>query len=354
MIKTNSLGKVQWNITFSGADATSMMKTSDGGYALAGYASTTQIQNNGYDTISWVAKVNSAGKLMWTNSFGGVGSSQANSVFQTSDGGYALAGETNSFSATGESEFWLVKTDSTGNVQWSKPFGSSIGSSEANSIIQTSDGGYVLAGNIAYGSGNSAGNDVWLVKTDTSGNMIWNRTYGGVAVMADSSENVSQNFVTGSSISNDYANCLIQTSDGGLAFVGQASNLVWLVKTNASGNPQWNETYGDSFFPLNVWAGNSLIETSDGAFAIAGYDYPSGDQWAGVYVVFKTEPVLTPPTPSPSPSPIPSLSTSPSPSQLFAFPTVTISSDGNVEPSTAPIQRNGNLYTFTGDLNGHC
>jgi nitrous oxidase accessory protein NosD len=351
LTKTNSEGKVQWNITFSGA-ASSMVQTSDGGYVIAGYVSTAQIQNGRYDTLFWVAKVNSAGKLLWTNSFGGVGISQASSVVQTSDGGYALAGETNTFSVNGESEFWLVKTDSAGNVQWSKPFGSSIGGSEANSIVQTSDGGYVLAGSVAYGSGNSAGSDVWLVKTDSSGNTMWNRTYGGVAVMADSSENVSQNFVTGSGISDDYANCVIQTSDGGLAFVGQASNLVWLVKTDASGNPQWNETYGDSFFPDNTWAGNSIIETSDGAFAMAGYDQPQGEPWFGSYVIIKTEPVLAPPTPSPSPSPIPSSSTSPSPSQLFAFPTVTISSDGNVKPSTAPIQRNGNLYTFTGDLNG--
>ena len=362
LIKTNSEGKVQWNLTFSGSDvAFSMVQTSDGGYALAGSATTTpsQIQNGRYDTLFWLAKVNSEGKLMWINSFGGVGSSQANSVVQTSDGGYALAGETNSFSASGESEFWLVKTDSAGNVQWSKPFGSSIGTSEANYIIQTSEGGLVLAGDIAFGSGNSAGSDVWLVKTDSSGNMIWNRTYGGVGVMPVSSENVSQNFATGSSGSgSDYANCLIQTSDGGLAFVGQAStaniggNLVWLVKLDASGNPQWNETYGETSDPYNTWAGNSLIETSDGAFAIAGYDQPAGAPWFGVYVVIKTEPVLTPPTPSPSSSPIPSSSTSPAPSQLFAFPTVTISSNGNVEPSTAPIQRNGNLYTFSGDLNG--
>jgi len=352
LIKTNSEGKLQWNITFNGVDATSMVPTSDGGYALAGYASTTQFQNNGYDTVFWVAKVNSAGKLLFNSTFGGVGNSQVNSIVQTSDGGYVLAGETNTFSTSGESELWLGETDATGNLQWSKTFESSIGSSEANSIIQTSDGGYVLAGDIAYGSGNSAGSDVWLVKTDSSGNMTWNRTYGGVAVMPVSSENVSQNFVTGSGISNDYANCVIQTSDGGLAFVGQASNLVWLVKTDASGNPQWNETYGDSFFPDNTWAGNSLIETSDGALAIAGYDQPAGAPWFGAYVVIKTEPVLTPPTPSPSVSPIPSSSTSPSPSELFAFPTVTISSDGSISPSTAPIQRNGNLYTFTGNLNG--
>jgi hypothetical protein len=358
LIKTNSEGKVQWNITFNGADVTSMVQTDDGGYTLGGDASTTptQIQNGRYDTVFWLAKVDSAGKLLWTNSFGGVGSSQANSVVQTSDGGYALVGETNSFSATGESEFWLVKTDSAGNVQWSKPFGSSIGSSEANSIIQTSDGGFVLAGDIAYGSGNSVGSDVWLVKTDSSGNMVWDRTYGGVGVMPDSSENVSQNFVAGSSGSDD-ANCLIQTSDGGLAFVGQVSatnggTLVWLVKMGSSGNPKWNETYGTTNNPYSDWAGNSLIETSDGAFAIAGYDQPAGSPWFGVYVVIKTEPVLTPPTPSPSLSPVPSSSTSPSPSQLFAFPTVTIKSDGSVNPSTAPIQRIGNLYTFTGNLNG--
>ncbi len=353
LIKTNSEGKVQWNVTFNGADVTSMVPTSDGGYVLAGSASTAQIQNGRYNTLFWVAKVDSAGKLLWSNSFGGVGSSQANSVVQTSDGGYALAGETNTFSVSGESEFWLVKTDATGNVQWSKPFGSSIGSSEANSIVQTSDKGYVMAGDIAYGSGNSAGSDVWLIKTDFSGNMTWNRTYGGVAVMPVSSENVSQNFVTGSSSSgSDYTNCLIQTSDGGLAFVGQASNLVWLVKLDASGNPQWNETYGETSNPYNTWAGNSLIETSDGAFAIAGYDQPAGSPWFGVYVVIKTEPVLPAPTPYPSSSPISSSSTSPSPSQLFAFPTVTITADGSVSPSTAPIQRNGALYTFTGDLNG--
>ena len=311
LIKTNSEGKVQWNITFNGADATSMVQTSDGGYALAGSASTNQIQNNRYETLFWVAKVNSAGELMFNSSFGEPGFNQANSILQTSDGGYALAGETNTFSVGGPS-IWLAKTGSVGNLQWSKTFESSIGSSEVNSIIQTSDGSFVLACNIAYGSGNSAGSDVWLVKTDSSGNMMWNKTYGGVGVMPDSSENVSQNFVAGSSgIGSDYANCLMQTSDGGLAFVGQASatngaTLVWLVKMDSSGNPQWNETYGTTNNPYSNWAGNSLIETSDGAFAVAGYDYPSGDQWAGVYVFIKTEPVLTPPTPSPSPSPSPS------------------------------------------------
>lgn len=320
LIKTNSKGNFQWNATFSEADtALSMVKTSDGGYVVAGYASTAQILNGRDETLFWVTKVNSAGNLVFNSSFGGSGFSQVNSVVQTSDGGYALAGETNSFSASGASDFWLAKTGSEGNVQWSETFESAIGSSEANSIIQTSDGGFVLAGDIAYGSGYSAGSVVWLVKTDTSGNVIWNSTYGGVAAMPDSSANVSQNFVAGSGVSgSDYANCVIQTSDGGLAFVGQASNLVWLVKTDASGNPQWNETYGETENPQNTWAGNSLIETSDGAFAIAGFDAPPASPWWGNYVIIKTEPALTPPTPSPSLSPVSSSSTIQSPKSILS------------------------------------
>jgi hypothetical protein len=309
LIKTNSEGKVQWNLTFNGADvASSMVKTSDGGYAVAGDATINQIQNGRYESNFWLAKVNSVGTLLWNETFGKEGDTAAASVIQTSDGGYALAGRSNAYSTAGEYDFMVVKTDSPGNQQWLETFAGASGDSEANSIIQTSDGGYVLAGETAYASG---GTVAWLVKTDSSGNMTWNRTYGGVAAATTSlNGTVSSNFVTESSGSEgDIANCVIQTSDGGLAFVGGASyappnagSLVWLVKTDSSGNTQWNETFGVPFNPYSTWAGTSLIETSDGAFAIAGFDQPAGTPWFGSYLVIKTEPTLPAPSPSPAPT----------------------------------------------------
>jgi parallel beta-helix repeat protein len=347
LIKTDSEGNVQWNKTFSDAYVASMLQTRDGGYVLAGYI--------GGSSDFWLAKLDSAGTLLWTKTFGGTGTDRAYSVVQTNDGGYAVAGETNSFSVGGEYDFWLVKTDAAGNEQWNKTFGGVGGDSEANSVIQTSDGGYVLAGDTnAYGLG---GYDAWLIKTDSSGNLIWTRTYGGTGELPNFYGNLTGFPVAGSNgNADDYANSLIQTSDGGLAFVGSSPyepgagtsyTLVWLVKTDSAGNTQWNETFGG---PFQSWAGNSLIETSDGAFAIAGYDQEPGFPWQGNYYVVKTKQALPPPSTSPSPSPPPS--TSPSPALILAFPSITISADGDVNPSTAPIQRNGNVYEFTGNLNG--
>jgi len=324
LIKTDSQGNPQWNVTFTGVTINSMIPIS-GGYVLAGNAA-----NN-----FWLAKVNSAGTMLWNKTYGGPGDNQANSVIQTSDGGYALAGESNAFSSAGEYDFMIVKTDSSGNQQWLKTFGGTGGDSDATSLIQSSDGGYVLAGyTSAYGLG---GYVAWLVKTDSSGNLIWTQTYGN---------------------SGSEAYSLIQTSDGGLAFVGElatpntATNLVWLVKTDSFGNTRWNETFGGSNSEYSTWGGNSLIETSDGAFAIAGYDQIPGFPWEGYYYVVKTEPTLLPPSASPLPSPSPTPSASPSLPPILVFPSTTISANGDVSPSTAPIQHNGNVYTFTGNLHG--
>lgn len=355
LIKTDSKGNAQWNKTYSDEYVASIVQTSDGGYALAGYATTAQVQNGRYESDFWLAKVNSTGTQLWTKTFGRTGDTEAYSVIQTSDGGYALVGKSNAYSDAGEYDFMLVKTDSSGNQQWLKTFGGAGGDSEAKSVVQTSDGGYVLAGATnAYGLG---GYDAWLIKTDSSGNLIWTRTYGGTGELLYSNENLPTVFGSNGS-GDDYAYSLIQISDGGLAFVGSseyepgagtAYTVVWLVKTDSAGNTQWNATFGS---PFQGWAGNSLIETSDGAFAIAGYEQPPGTPWFGDYYVVKTEPALPPPSTSPSPGPSPTPSVSPSPAPILAFPSTTINADGTVNPSTAPIQRNGNVYGFKGNLNG--
>jgi parallel beta-helix repeat protein len=334
LIKTDAQGNFQWNITFTGVTINSMIPI-NGGYVLAGDAATAIIRNGRTEDNFWLAKVNSAGTMLWNKTYGGPGDNQANSVIQTSDGGYALAGESNAFSSAGEYDFMIVKTDSSGNQQWLKTFGGAGGDSDATSLVQSSDGDYVLAGyTSAYGLG---GNVAWLVKTDSSGNLIWTQTYGNSA-------------------SEVYS--LIQTSDRGLAFAGEVStpnlgaNLVWIVKTDASGNPQWNETFGETENPYSTWAGNSLIETSDGGFAIACYDQPPGFPWEGSYFVVKTEPALPPPSASPPLTPSPTASPSPVRPPVLEFPSTTINVDGSVSPASAPIQRSGNVYTFTGNLNG--
>jgi len=147
----------------------------------------------------------------WNRTYGGTGDESAQALVQTSDGGYALAGVTGSFGA-GESDFWLVKTDANGNEEWNKTYGGT-GSDFARALVRTVDGGYALAGHTySFGAGES---DFWLVKTDASGNAQWNKTYGGIDV--------------------DVAYALVQTVDGGYALAGQTSLGVgsgdfWLVK----------------------------------------------------------------------------------------------------------------------------
>jgi predicted secreted protein len=114
---------------------------------------------------------------MWTRTYGGSGNDCPYSLVAAADGGYALAGSTEFLGAGGE-DFWLVKTDSLGNMQWNRRYGG-IGNDVAYSLIATSDGGYVLAGSTeSFGAG---GNDFWLVKIDALGNMQWNKTYGGAS-----------------------------------------------------------------------------------------------------------------------------------------------------------------------------
>ncbi len=355
LIKTDTHGKPQWNVTFDNVSINALVQVSDG-YALAGDAATDQIRNGRNTDYVWLAKVNHAGTLLWNKTLGELGNNQANSLVKTRDGGFAVAGKSNAYNEAGEYDFLLIEADSSGNQEWVKTFGESGGDSEASSLIQTNDDGYVLAGSTtAYGLG---GYDAWLVKTDPSGNLLWTRTYGGTGVLPDFFGNITGSQIAGSSgTGDDHANSLIQTTDGGLAFVGSseyepgggtAYTVAWLVKTDSVGNTQWNVTFGA---PFKGWGGNSLIETRDGAFAMAGYSQEPGFPWIGNYYVVKTKPTLPPPT-TPSPSPSSTASTSPTPAPILEFPPTTINTNGDVIPATSPILRQGNLYKFEGNLNG--
>lgn len=256
LVKTNSSGTLQWNQTYGGTgddEGYSVIQTNDTGYAMAG---STDSQGAG-ETDAWLVKTDSSGIMQWNQTYGARAEDVAYSVIQTSDGGYALAGYSDSYGA-GNFDFWLVKTDSFGSVVWNQTYGG-IGDDGASDAIQTSDGGYALVG---YTTSMGAGmNDFWLVKTDLSGNMLWNRTYGGSG--------------------DDEASWVIQTSDGGYALAGVTNSTgaggydFWLVKTDSSGQSQWSRTYGGAYDDV----ANALVQTGDGGYALAGWtgSYGAGD-----------------------------------------------------------------------------
>jgi hypothetical protein len=166
LIKTDASGNVQWAKTYGGTsadEAFSVQQTSDGGYIVVGL---TNSFGAGTEDI-FLIKTDASGNLQWAKTYGGAIGDRALSVQQTSDGGYIVAGLTNSFGAGGL-DIFLIKTDASGNVQWAKTYGGTDWE-DAFSVQQTSDGGYIVAGRTwSFGAG---GSDIFLIKTDANGNI---------------------------------------------------------------------------------------------------------------------------------------------------------------------------------------
>ena len=241
-------------------DASGLVQTDDGGYLIAGY--TNSFGAGGFDF--WLVRINSAGEMLWNKTYGGTADDIAYSLVEAADGGFVLAGMTKSF-GSGDADFWLVKTDSSGNMEWNKTYGGN-NFDLAVTVVRTADNGYALAGrSSSFGNGTY---EAWLVKVDSVGEMEWNRTYGGTG--------------------NDWANCVVQTSDGGYAVFGNTfsygagSSDFWLIKTDSEGTAQWNRTYG-GFDYEDAGVDCSIIQVSDGGYVMAGqtytYSVSMGDFW---------------------------------------------------------------------------
>jgi predicted secreted protein with PEFG-CTERM motif len=265
----------RWTKVYGGAkrdEAYSVINTNDGGYALAGF--TASYGAGGYDF--WLVKTNANGNYLWSRTFGGTGDEEVHSVVQTSDGGYALAGYTKSFGAGG-SDFWLVRTDANGYALWKKTYGGTK-DDVALSVVQTGDGGYALAGYTeSFGAG---GDDFWLVKTNANGNALWNKTYGGGGA--------------------DGAFSVVQTGDGGYALAGYTESFgaggddFGLVKTDAMGSELWTRTYGGAYTDIAC----SVVQTGDGGYALAGYTESFGAGSADFWLVKTDENGVIPEFPS--------------------------------------------------------
>jgi len=268
VIKLDEQGNQVWDRTYGGSggdSAFSLIQTTDGGYAVAGITESKGVGR--WD--AWVIKLDKQGKIVWDKTYGGSESDYGVSLIQTTDGGYAVAGITESKGAGGEN-LWVIKLDEQGKIVWDRTYGDGgSGTDCAGSLIQTTDGGYAVGGfNYSKGAG---GTDFWVIKLDEQGNKNWDRTYGGSGY--------------------DSAASLIQTTDGGYAVAGITKSKgaggadFWVIKLDEQGNQVWDRTYGGS----NNDVVRSLIQTTDGGYAVAGYTGSKGAGGADFWVIKSDE-----------------------------------------------------------------
>ncbi len=322
-------GNLLWETNFGGSDeerSNDIQQTSDGGFIVAGHAVSSDgdvSENNGGEDY-WIVKLDQSGSLVWETSLGGSDADVAQSVRQTTDGGYIVSG--NSFSSdgdvgnnNGDSDYWIVKLDANGSMVWETNLGGS-GEDIARSVQQTVDGGFVVAGSSLSSDGdvgnNNGDSDYWIVKLDKDGNLVWETNLGGsgsenayeiqqtsddafiVAGSASSSDgdvknnhglsdywivklNGSGNLVWEANLGGsetDIARSIQQTAEGGYVVIGRSSSMdgdvesnqgnwdFWVVKLNGEGGLLWENNLGGSARE-NAW---SVRQTADGAYILAG------------------------------------------------------------------------------------
>ncbi len=279
IVKLNSSGILQWQKKIGGASydgANSIQQTSDGGYIVAGHSASidgdvTGNHGGGSEVKDyWIVKLNDLGTIEWQKSLGGTGSDDAYSVIQTSDGGYIVAGEVYSNDGDvsgnhGNYDYWVAKLNTTGLIQWQKTYGGTSYDG-ARSIQETTDGGFIIAGNSNSDNGEVTGHhgttfisDCWVVKIDNAGIIEWQKSLGGT--------------------SNDVANSVLQTNDGGYIVAGWTQSTdgdvplnnglydYWLIKLDNTGTIQWQKSFGGTSYDQ----GNSISKTSSGGYVVAGW-----------------------------------------------------------------------------------
>ena len=279
IVKTDSLGNIEWQNTIGGNAADqfhTVIQTGDGGYFLGGFSNSgisgdkTENCLGSYDI--WVVKVDSLGNIQWENTLGGSDLDDIKAVLQTVDGGFLLGANSNSpisgdktESSEGFLDYWIVKLDELGNIQWQNAIGGSS-SDELSSITNTLDGGYILGGASTSGiSGDKTensigGGDYWIVKIDSLGGIQWQNTIGGNSSdgLRSIYNTADSGYVLGGLSTSDISGDKTENCQGTLDY--------WIVKIDSTGDIQWQNTIGgddQDFF-------NCIIQTNDGGYLICG------------------------------------------------------------------------------------
>jgi len=280
ILKLDPQGTIEWehSFGFSGHDHSyDVIQTTDGGFFFAGFLDVTQSGGDGnfgkrnYWTRHgvgefWGTKLDAQGNLVWRRYFGGTNNDRAHSVVEANDGGFVLAGfsESDDFdisSSKGSYDFWVVKITATGELVWEKSFGGT-GIEISYGMAKTDDNGYVITGNTFSAdvdiSKNNGASDVWLIKIDDSGNLVWEQTFGGSEF--DLAESVSLASDGGFIIAGN------SKSIDGDATENKGENDLWLIKTDSNGNLVWEKTFGGSDLDYAFDA----IESIDGGIIMVG------------------------------------------------------------------------------------
>jgi hypothetical protein len=280
VLKVDGSGTILWekSFGFSGHDHSyDIIEAQDGGYFFTGFLDITSARSDGNTEKAssltrhgvgefWGTKIDKQGALQWRGYFGGTNNDRAHAVVQAEDGGFVMAGfsESNDFDITdtqGSYDFWMVNVDAKGNMLWERSFGGS-GIDIAHDIAKTTDGGYVIAGNtfsldgdISQPNGES---DFWLIKVDNTGSLVWEQTYGGSGF--------------------DAAQAVITSKDGGYFVVGNSKSVdadasinygendLWIVKTDAAGSIIWQKPFGGSGLDFAF----DIVENENGSVLVVG------------------------------------------------------------------------------------
>lgn len=262
ILRFNAEDEYVWKKRYGGeADdaGNAMIEHSGGGVFVAGYTKsfTGDVSGNHGGSDFWLFKTNPS-DLVWQKCYGGSNDEAANDLIETADGGLLLAGYTSSSdgyigNSYGQEDAWLVKTGIDGALEWEESYGGS-GNDRANQVLQTADGGYIIAGSKdspdASSGKNTGDQDAWLIKVDNNGNLQWENTFGGPY--------------------EDAASSLTINNFGGYTFVGTTTNAqssdVWVVAVDAQGNMVWQKTFGSEMMNDQ---GVSILQKSDGDYAIS-------------------------------------------------------------------------------------
>lgn len=272
IVKLKSDFKIEWEKTFGGGNddhAYQIIQTTDGGFIVAASTNSNDGDVTGYKggIDVWIFKLKADGSLDWEKTYGGYGDEEAKSIVQTTDGGYVIAGYSTSNGADlannhGLKDVWVFKIKSDGTLLWEKNFGGTD-DDEANQVINTLDSGFMVVGYTLSHSiditHNHGGYDAWSIKLDKDGNILWQNALGGGS--HDQAYGVVQN-----SDSSFVLACQTFSKNGTVKRPLLDSGDVWIVKLNPDGSVDWQKSYGG--IGINMTGG--IAATPDGGYVVIG------------------------------------------------------------------------------------